>query len=82
MFQQCIEILRKILKNKIKSLQLINFRWSKKLYYRRDLENLYRIPRNCKKKDFDKILRAKLYKNFVPYIEIYDNKFFYKRNNS
>ncbi len=50
-------------------------KWSKILYKRIDLNNLYKINHNINKNKLEVIKRATLYKNFKPYILLHNNKF-------
>lgn len=50
-------------------------KWSKILYKRTDLDNLYKINQNINKNKLEVIKRATLYKNFKPYILLHNNKF-------
>lgn len=53
------------------------FEWSKNLYQRKDLNRLYEIPKNVKKKKLDLLLRATVTKNYKPHVLICGKKFFY-----
>ena len=50
-------------------------KWSKKLYLRKNLEQLYNIKPNLSKKKFETILRATNTKNFKPCIYLHGYKF-------
>ena len=54
-------------------------KWSKKLFKRTELNNLYNIKLNIKKIRLKKILRATLYGNYKPYIQIHGHKFEYEK---
>lgn len=83
MYNQAKEILKKIssdnnyLSKKVKEKK---FRWSKKIYSRKDLNNLYRININITKINLRKILKATVTKKFKPYIKLYDYKFYINSN--
>jgi methionyl-tRNA formyltransferase len=53
-----------------------NEKWSKKLYKKKDLENLYKIKStNIKKGELKKIIKATNNENFKPYINLYGYTF-------
>ena len=66
-----IQIVDKILANQ-KFLNK-NIKWSKKIFSKRDLENIYNLNLSMKKYDLTQILRATVFKKFKPYF-IYKNK--------
>lgn len=76
-----IEVIKMISQNQFVNKFLnVNkkIKWSKKIYKKKDLENLYKIkPAFISKKKLQNILRATLYKNFKPFVEINGSKFFY-----
>lgn len=65
LLELAIEIIDKIFKKKIfKS----NYRWSKKLYNLKQLNELYNLNKSLKKYNLDKILKATLIDNFKPFL--------------
>ena len=56
-----------------------NYKWSKKIFYLKDLEKLYKIDiRNIKKINLRKIIRSTLYENFKPEILVDKYRFLLK----
>lgn len=55
-----------------------NYKWSKKIYTKKDLNNLYLIDTSFKKKYFEKILKSTITKKFKPYILMHGKKFVYE----
>ena len=53
----------------INSLKKIKFKWSKKIYLRKDLQKLYNLSNNIKKYDLDLLLRSTMTKKFKPYFK-------------
>ncbi len=51
-----------------------NKRWSRKIYYKKDLERLYEIKFKFNKEKINRIYRATSYKNFKPFILIGNKK--------
>ena len=76
-FKRVVEYIKKnnleflIKKNK-------NYKWSKKLYTKNDLNDLYLIDANVKKNYFKKILKCTITEKFKPYILIHGQKFVYE----
>lgn len=72
--------LKKIIKKldnceyKVKKL-FTRFRWSKKLYLRKNLEKLYNVDPNISKKKIETLLKATNTENFKPYINLHGYKF-------
>ena len=83
MYTQAIEIVDGILneKNFIKKLLKKNsqIKWSKKLYTKKQMLELYKIKKNFDKSKIKKICRATIYDTFFPYYEIKGRKFFIKK---
>jgi len=52
-------------------------KWSKKLYTKKDLENLYSIDKDITKNKLMKILKSTITKKFKPYISIHKKKFYF-----
>jgi methionyl-tRNA formyltransferase len=75
-----IEQLNQLIKNLIikkfnLNLLIKNKKWSKKLYLRKNLEQLYKIKNNITKSEFKKIIRATNTEKFKPYLIINGYKF-------
>ena len=49
--------------------------WSKKIYNKKNLEDLYEIKLPIKKNELEKIIRATSYKKFKPFIILNGYKF-------
>tara|TARA_B100000686_G_scaffold125200_2_gene132672 strand:+ start:14055 stop:15407 length:1353 start_codon:yes stop_codon:yes gene_type:complete len=81
MYEQSAKIINAIFKEEtsINFLKKINkkFHWSKKLYKRKHLNNLYKINHNVEKNKFRHLLRACDTKIFRPYIIKNSKKFIY-----
>ena len=81
MLSQSKFIIKKIFENKDNFKKLIKngkqFKWSKKLYLRKDLNNLYKINRYVSKKKLELIINSCNSKNFKPYVFFHGKKFFY-----
>ena len=81
MLSQSIFIISKIFENKDNLSKFLNdgkqFKWSKKLYLRKDLNNLYKINRYINKKKLELLINSCNSKNFKPYIDLHGKKFFY-----
>lgn len=75
-------VVKFIKKNNLKYLfnKFKNYKWSKKLYTRRDLENLYKIDPKIRIDKFFKILRATVTKKYKPYIILNKCKFIYDQD--
>ena len=86
MYEQSKEMIHSIIKNKINLDHLVKknkkFKWSKKLYTRKNLNELYKINSNIKKNKLNNLLQACNTKIFKPYIQQQGKKFFYLNNNS
>jgi len=69
-------LINKLIKNNydLKSFKK-NYQWSSKLYLRKDLEKLYRISPNIKKKELVKKIRATNTYKFKPYVIVQGCKF-------
>ena len=50
-------------------------KWSSKLYLRKELNSLYKIDKNIKKKDLKKRIAATNTKNFKPFVLLHGYKF-------
>ena len=72
MFLQSKKILTQIFNNpdNLKKFIKINKheKWSKKLFKRKDLNNLYKIKKKLSKTKIDLLKKATIYKNFKPEI--------------
>jgi hypothetical protein len=55
-----------------------NYKWSKKLYTKNDLNDLYLIDANIKKNYLKKILKSTITEKFKPYVLIHGQKFVYE----
>ena len=53
----------------INSLKKNKFKWSKKIYLRKDLQKLYNLSNNIKKYNLDLLLRSTMTKKFKPYFK-------------
>tara|TARA_Y100000591_G_C21527921_1_gene542661 strand:- start:17 stop:682 length:666 start_codon:yes stop_codon:yes gene_type:complete len=80
MFIQFKLVENKIYENKFKKLLTNKNRhiWTKKIYKKVELDNLYKINLGTTKKELSKILRATLYKNFKPIVNIHGYNFEFK----
>ena len=85
---QAKKVLSKIFSKNENLKKMIHFNrkiiWSKKLYLRKELNDLYKIKKNVKKNKLDRIIRATNYKNFKPYLILEGKKFYLdeKKNNN
>ena len=52
--------------------------WSKKYFRQSELEELYRLKIDYSKKYFDRVLRATVYRKYLPYYSIDRQKFYFK----
>lgn len=79
-FNQFKRVIKYIKKDNLEFLIKKNkkYKWSKKLYTKNDLNNLYLIDVNVKKKYFQKILKATITEKFKPYIILHGKKFVYE----
>ena len=79
-FYQLKRVIKYIKKDNLKFLIKKNnkYKWSKKLYTRKNLNDLYLIDVNVKKNYFEKILKSTITKKFKPYILIHGKKFVYE----
>jgi len=79
-FDQFKKVIRYIKKDNLEFLIKKNkkYRWSKKLYTKKELENLYLIHSDVKKKHLQKILKSTITKKFKPYVLIHGKKFVYE----
>ena len=79
-FNQFKKVIRYIKKDNLEFLIKKNkkYRWSKKLYTKKELKNLYLIDFNVRKKYFEKILKSTITKKFKPYVMIHGKKFVYE----
>lgn len=73
LFRLSIQVINQILKKKFKKNK---YRWSKKLYKLKDLNNLYNLNISLKKYDIKQVLRATLINNYKPFIKLNKKKFF------
>ena len=81
-FKQAKEILERLLSNKFNKISEIkkynNYKWSKRLYTRKDLLNLYEIKMKFNEKKINKIIRSTNTSLYKPYIRLNGYKFFFK----
>ena len=79
-FYQFKRVIKYIKKDNLEFLIKKNkkYKWSKKLYTKNDLNNLYLIDVNVKKKYFQKILKSTITEKFKPYIVLHGKKFVYE----
>ena len=79
-FDQFKKVIKYIKKDNLEFLIKKNkkYRWSKKLYTKKELENLYLIHSDVKKKHLQKILKSTITKKFKPYVLIHGKKFVYE----
>ena len=56
-----------------------NFKWSKKITTRKDLNKLYHIPIKTNKKNLKKIIQSTYTSNYKPYLLLKGIKFFYEK---
>ena len=79
-FYQFKRVVKYIKKDNLEFLIKKNkkYKWSKKLYTKKDLNDLYLIDVNIKKNYFDKVLKSTITKKFKPYILIHGKKFVYE----
>ena len=79
-FGQLKKIVKYIKKNNLEFLIKKNkkYKWSKKLYTKNRLNDLYLIDVKIKKNYFEKILKSTITKKFKPYILIHGKKFVYE----
>lgn len=79
MYFQCLNLIKKIFKNKSNINKLIaknkNIHWSKKIMTRKKLDNFYKIDTSISRTKLKLINKALNYKNYKPYIEIHKKKF-------
>jgi methionyl-tRNA formyltransferase len=75
-------IIKFIKKNNLKYLsnKFKNYKWARKLYTRRDLEELYKINPKISANKFFRILRATVTKKYKPYIILNKTKFLYEQH--
>jgi methionyl-tRNA formyltransferase len=78
-FYQFKRVIKYIKKDNLEFLIKKNkkYKWSKKLYNKNDLNDLYLIDVNIKKKYFEKILKSTITKKFKPYVFLHGKKFVY-----
>ena len=79
LFLITILFIKKIIQNRLDINKLIkqnNFRWSKKIKSKSDLDNFYIINKHIAKKKLQNKLRATITKKFKPYIIIHNKKFY------
>ncbi len=76
--------LTKLFNNKIDLIELSvknKFKWSKKINYLGNLNDLYEIPKNIKKTKLNKLIKSTyLGKKYRPFVDLYGKKFFYEPN--
>ena len=79
-FYQFKKVVKYIKKNNLEFLIKKNkkYKWSKKLYTKNRLNDLYLIDVKIKKNYFEKILKSTITKKFKPYILIHGKKFVYE----
>lgn len=54
------------------------YNWSSKYFRQSELEELYKLQIDYSKKYFDRVLRATIYSNYLPYYLIDGKKFYFK----
>jgi|TARA_B100001063_G_scaffold240850_1_gene266701 methionyl-tRNA formyltransferase len=78
MFLQTKKVLNYLFKNAKNLKKLANKnkdkKWSKKLYKKKDLDNLYKTKKRMNRKQLERLKRATIYKNFKPNILQYKNR--------
>ena len=57
------------------TLENNKYKWSKKFYKKKDLDKLFKIDLNIKKKQFRKVVLSVDYKNYKPFIILHGKKF-------
>jgi methionyl-tRNA formyltransferase len=79
-FNQFKKVIKYIKKDNLEFLIKKNkkYRWSKKLYNKKELKDLYLVDSTVKKKYFKKILKSTITKKFKPYVLIHGKKFVYE----
>ena len=79
-FYQFKRVIRYIKQDNLEILIKKNkkYKWSRKLYTKNELDDLYLIDINVKKKKFRKILKSTITRRFKPYILIHKKKFVYE----
>jgi methionyl-tRNA formyltransferase len=79
-FYQFKRVVKYIKKNNLEFLikKNKNYKWSKKLYTKNDLNDLYLIDANIKKNYLKKILKSTITEKFKPYVLIHGQKFVYE----
>ena len=79
MFHQAKSIFEQLKKDKTIKFDNVS-KWSKKLFKKKDMLDLYNIKIKMNKKKFENLLRATSYKTFKPYITLNNYKFFLYEN--
>jgi methionyl-tRNA formyltransferase len=79
-FYQFKKVIRYIKEDNLEILIKKNkkYKWSRKLHTKKELNDLYLIDINVKKKKFRKILKSTITRRFKPYILIHKKKFVYE----
>lgn len=80
MYFQAKKIIQSVLKDTFDIQKNIkknkNFKWSKKLYKNKDLENLYKIDLNIKPEKLSLVFNSTITKKFKPYIQLNKEKIY------
>lgn len=74
-----VKFINDIKSNKFRRLYLNNkktYKWSNKIYKKKDLEKLYKINLPINKEKIERILKSTIYKNYKPYIQIKNLKYY------
>ena len=79
-FYQLKRVIKYIKKDNLEFLIKKNkkYKWSKKIYTKNDLKNLYLVDVNTKKNYFKRILKSTITEKFKPYVLIHGKKFVYE----
>jgi len=81
LYKLAMYFFKKIYLNKLNIKKCINknrkINWSKKIYTKQDMLKLYNLNIKINKKEFKKIIKATVYKNFMPHITIFNKRFIY-----
>jgi len=65
---------------KKKKFPIIKEKWSKKIGTKKELDKFYEIKKNISKKNLLRKIRSTNIENFKPYINLYNNRFYYNDN--
>jgi len=79
-FHQLKRVVKYLKKDNLENLIKKNkkYKWSKKLYTKKNLNDLYLIDIDVKKKHFRKIIKSTITDRFKPYILLHGKKFVYE----